>query len=155
MLTLFHCAFSRVCCAVGAFCCAVECTRHESVTGAQCCALATLCGALTCAALLTCCHWTLVKVSAHALQEAREHAEYHGSHLRADALSEHLSLSHAFASRFSGHRLIVPTVVHACTFRDSIPSVMLFPEDNIVLQGCVLCPRHHHFIRQAETCHIK
>lgn len=37
---------------------------------------ATVYGALTCGAVLICCHWSLAKVSAHALQEAIKHGEY-------------------------------------------------------------------------------
>ena len=54
--------------------------------------------------MLICCHWTLAKVSAHALQEAKEHAEYLGRQMSIPFPSIYPLFTHRCMKRLSSMR---------------------------------------------------
>lgn len=67
--------------------------------------LATLFGALTWVAVLTCYHWTLAEVGAHAVQEAKEEAEYLGRQMHEKWIHALTEIDFLKASMVSGHFL--------------------------------------------------
>ena len=63
------------------------------------------CAALPCASVPICCHRSLAKFSAHALQEAKEHAEYLGRQMHEKWLKALTEIELLKASMISGHFL--------------------------------------------------